>query len=110
MKKNTFTIDVLDVVRLIPSGKVTTYGAIAAYLGSLGSSRMVGWILNSSKHVLDVPAHRVVNRYGLLTGKAHFETPMMMAEMLVREGVKVENNLVINFEDVFWDPSKELSL
>lgn len=97
------------MVKLIPPGRVTSYGAIARYLGSAGSARMVGWAMNASKRIKDfVPAHRVVNRNGLLTGKHHFDTPGAMLELLENEGIVVENNKIVNFERFFWDPIKEL--
>lgn len=102
---------VYEVVRLVPYGRVTSYGAIAAYLGVKGSSRMVGWAMNSShSHHSPVPAHRVVNREGLLTGKHHFGSPNMMQELLESEGVKVVNDQVVYFKNLFWDPSIELNL
>lgn len=109
--KNDFFQLVFEVVKLIPEGRVTSYGAIANYLGTKKSSRMVGWAMNQS-HNLDIPipAHRVVNRTGLLTGKAHFGSPTKMQELLESEGVKVNNNQVQNFENLFWDPQKELEL
>lgn len=104
-----FFEDVYDVVRLIPKGRVTSYGAIAAYLGSRGSSRMVGWAMNAAHgQEPPVPAHRVVNRSGLLTGKHHFETPTKMEELLKKEGVVVEKEAVKEFKKLFWDPSAEL--
>jgi len=104
-----FYQNVFEVVRQIPAGRVTSYGAIARYLGSAGSSRMVGWAMNLSHHQeVFVPAHRVVNRNGLLTGKIHFDSPDEMQELLENEGVIVENDCVINFKDLFWDPMKEL--
>ena len=101
-----FNHRVFDVVRLIPHGRVTTYGAIAAFLGSKQSSRMVGWAMNLS-HTIDpsIPAHRVVNRQGLLTGKMHFSHPDRMKELLEKEGIVVENDQIQNFNDVFWEPS-----
>ncbi|MFW5755255.1 MAG: MGMT family protein [Tangfeifania sp.] len=100
---------VYEVVKLIPAGRVTSYGAIAKYLGAAGSARMVGWAMNAShSHAEFVPAHRVVNRNGLLTGKHHFDTPDAMEELLENEGLKVKNNKIINFKDRFWDPSIEL--
>lgn len=106
-KKNFFE-DVYEVVRLIPEGRVTSYGAIASYLGSKGSSRMVGWALIASHPFTNIPAHRVVNRNGLLTGKQHFDTPNAMQERLEQEGVRVENEKVVDFQKLFWDPAKEL--
>jgi len=102
---------VYDVVRLIPSGRVTNYGAIAKYLGAARSSRMVGWAMNSSHYAHPyVPAHRVVNRNGLLTGKAHFNPPEKMQLLLEKEGVLIENDQIVNFKEHFWDPQVELSL
>jgi methylated-DNA-protein-cysteine methyltransferase-like protein len=109
-KTNDFFQNVFDVVRLIPKGRVTSYGAIAKYLGTGGSSRMVGWAMNASHGVIPkVPAHRVVNRNGMLTGKAHFETPTKMQELLAKEKIKVQNETVLDFEKIFWDPSVELN-
>jgi methylated-DNA-protein-cysteine methyltransferase-like protein len=108
-KTNDFFQNVFDVVRLIPKGRVTSYSAIAKYLGTGGSSRMVGWAMNASHHVKPkVPAHRVVNRNGMLTGKAHFETPTKMQELLAKEKIKVKNETVLDFEKLFWDPMIEL--
>lgn len=108
-RKKNFFEDVYEVVRLVPPGRVTSYGAIAEYLGAKRSARMVGWALISA-HSLpgEVPTHRVVNRYGLLTGRHHFETPTRMQERLEQEGVKVESNQVVAFEKLFWNPSVEL--
>ncbi len=105
--KNFFQ-DVYEVVKLIPAGRVTSYGAIGAYLGMKSSARMVGWAMNSAHGLPDVPAHRVVNRSGLLTGKGHFATPTMMQEMLETEGVKIENDKVQQLDKVYWEPIKEL--
>ena len=100
---------VFEVVRQIPIGRVTSYGAIARYLGTAGSSRMVGWAMNLSHHQeIYVPAHRVVNRNGLLTGKVHFGSPDVMQELLENEGVAVEDDCVTDFDQLFWDPMKEL--
>jgi methylated-DNA-protein-cysteine methyltransferase-like protein len=104
MTDSNFFNDVYDVVRLIPPGRVTTYGAIAKYLGAARSSRMVGWAMNASHTHPDIPAHRVVNRQGLLTGKLMFAYPMQMQELLESEGVRVENDRVLEFERVFWSP------
>jgi len=106
-----FFEDVFEVVRLIPRGRVTNYGSIAKYLGSGLSSRMVGWAMNAS-HVANppVPAQRVVNRNGMLTGKHHFATPTLMEELLKQEGVVVVKDKVIDFEKLFWDPAKEIGL
>ncbi len=100
---------VYAVTRQIPHGKVTTYGAIAKCIGSPGASRMVGWALNNTSfNETYVPAHRVVNRNGELTGKHHFRHESLMQEMLESEGVKVVNDKIEDFESLFWDPSKEL--
>ncbi len=107
MKGKEFYQEVLQVAKLIPSGRVTSYGAIAAYLGTKSSSRMVGWALNKNPHP-DVPAQRVVNRIGLLTGKHFFETPDTMQAMLEAEGTKVENDQIVDFDKLFWDPAIEL--
>lgn len=99
---------VYDVVKLIPYGRVTSYGAIARYLGSSGSARMVGWALNSSHKREDVPAQRVVNRLGMLTGKHHFGGTTAMQQLLESEGLRIENNQIQDFQQKFWDPAKEL--
>ncbi len=105
MEKISFYDRVFDVVRLVPYGRVTTYGAIASYLGAKRSSRLVGWAMNLSHSVIpEVPAHRVVNRIGLLTGKAHFSDPERMQHLLESEGIRVENDKVKDFNEVFWDP------
>ena len=105
----SFFEKVYAVVELIPYGRATSYGAIARFLGSGGSSRMVGWAMNASHQKLQhTPAHRVVNRNGLLTGKNHFGGPDTMRQLLESEGIVVENDQIINFNNVFWDPSKEL--
>ena len=109
MKDNFFEL-VYEVVKLIPSGRVTSYGAIANYLGTKGSARMVGWAMNSAHGRPDVPAHRVVNRNGLLTGKFHFATPEVMQDRLKEEGVVVKDDKVQDFKNVFWNPSLELEL
>jgi methylated-DNA-protein-cysteine methyltransferase-like protein len=102
---------VFEVVRMVPVGRVTTYGAIANYLGVKGSSRMVGWAMNAShSHHSKVPAHRVVNREGLLTGKNHFTPPTMMQKLLEAEGIGVKNDKIQNFKNFFWDPATELKL
>jgi methylated-DNA-protein-cysteine methyltransferase related protein len=109
VKESGFFENVWEVVRLIPKGRVSTYGAIANYLGTRMSARMVGWAMNSSHPVSPkVPAQRVVNRNGMLTGKHHFETPEKMEDLLAKEGVKVKNDTVIDFEKLFWDPAKHL--
>ena len=108
-KNYNFFENVWDVVRQIPKGRVTTYGAIAAYLGAKSSARMVGWAMNSSFVVKPkVPAQRVINRNGMLSGKAHFATPTLMEELLQKEGIKVENDTVLEFDKIFWNPSLEL--
>lgn len=110
--KRTFSFfdDVYDVVRLIPKGRVTSYGAIAFYLGTKMSSRMVGWALNGTSAAdSTIPAHRVVNRQGILTGKHHFKRPHTMKSLLEREGIKVVKDKVQNFEKHFWNPSEELT-
>ena len=106
-EKNNFFDKVYQVARLIPFGRVTSYGAIANYLGAARSARMVGYAMNGSTGK-DVPAHRVVNRKGLLTGKHHFDGTNLMQQLLESEGIKVKGNQIQNFEKVFWDPSKEL--
>lgn len=110
MEKFCFFEDVFAVVKLVPRGRVTSYGAIAAYLGVKSSARMVGWAMNQAYLDPEVPAQRVVNRNGLLTGKHHFGSPRQMQRLLEAEGVKVENDKVLNFKEVFWDPVKELGL
>lgn len=96
---------VYEVVRQIPHGRVTSYGAIAEFLGSRGSARMVGWAMNSSHHQPDqIPAHRVVNRNGMLTGKHHFGGGEVMRQLLESEGIAVENDRILHFNEVFWDP------
>lgn len=109
MSNSTSFFDkVYDVARLIPFGRVTSYGAIAKYLAAPRSARMVGYAMNNS-HSKDVPAHRVVNRNGLLTGKHHFDGTNLMQQLLESEGVIVTDNQIQQFEKLFWDPSKELS-
>lgn len=98
---------VYAVARLIPYGKVTSYGAIAKALGAARSARMVGWAMNASHNLEDVPAHRVVNRNGMLTGKHHFEGTNLMQQLLESEGVKVVNNQIVDFEKHFWQPKVE---
>lgn len=108
-KPNYFDL-VYQVVREIPKGRVTSYGAIAHYLGLKSGARMVGYAMNAAHGMPDVPAQRVVNRKGLLTGKHHFGTPTKMQELLESDGVKVDNDQVMDFEKVFWDPEKELGI
>ena len=104
----SFFQDVYAVVRLIPPGRVTSFGAIARYLGRSGSARMVGWALNGAAVMASVPAHRVVNRTGLLSGKGHFATPSRMQELLEAEGVEVRDDKVVSFKALFWDPEREI--
>lgn len=99
---------VYEVVCQIPYGRVSSYGAIARFLGMSGSARMVGWAMNAAHTIPEVPAHRVVNRNGLLTGKHHFAGTHLMQQLLESEGVKVKNDQVVNFQSVFWDPNREL--
>jgi len=109
--ETSFFEQVFDVVRQIPKGRVTSYGAVAAALGTRLSARMVGWAMNSAHSVRPrVPAHRVVNRQGLLTGKMHFETPDRMQELLEKEGIKVIDDHIQDFASKFWDPAVELTL
>jgi methylated-DNA-protein-cysteine methyltransferase-like protein len=104
-----FFTRVYQVVRQIPPGRITSYGAIAAFLGVRGAARMVGWAMNASHGQNEwVPAHRVVNRNGLLTGKHHFLTPGTMQELLENEGLRIENDAVADFNEKFWNPLKEL--
>src|SRR4051812_29314855 len=108
-KEYSFFEDVYGVVRQIPKGRVTSYGAIANYLGTKLSARMVGWAMNAAHAAKPkVPAHRVVNRNGMLTGKPHFSSPTLMEELLAKEKIKVENDTIINFKTLFWDPAIEL--
>jgi len=108
-RQNKFYEDVYEVTRLIPKGRVTSFGAIAGYLGARSSSRMVGWALNGSHISTEkIPAHRVVNRNGMLSGKVHFGTLTRMQELLEAEGVAVKDDKVVFFEKLFWDPAKEL--
>lgn len=107
MDKEGFFQKVYEVTKLIPYGRVTSYGAIAKYLGASGSARMVGWALNGSNKQ-NVPAHRVVNKKGLLTGKHHFQGTNLMQQLLENEEVEVIENQVQDFEKLFWDPMKEL--
>jgi methylated-DNA-protein-cysteine methyltransferase related protein len=106
MRDDNFFQKVYRVTQQIPQGRVTTYGAIARHLGAPGSARMVGWALNNS-HAQDefIPAHRVVNRNGLLTGKHHFHAPGVMQDLLNSEGIRVVNDKVTNFQELFWDPA-----
>lgn len=113
MKKQSSDSDnfferVYEIVRQIPHGKVTSYGAIAKTLGAARSARMVGWAMNASHNLDDVPAHRVVNRNGLLSGKHHFDGTNLMQQLLENEGVKVVDNQIVDFEKVFWNPMTDL--
>lgn len=115
LKMTTKTTDFFEMVfavaREIPEGRVTSYGAIANYLGTKSGARMVGWAMNNAHQQKEkVPAHRVVNRNGQLTGRHHFETPFLMQELLEKEGIKIENNQIIHFEKHFWNPLTELEL
>jgi methylated-DNA-protein-cysteine methyltransferase related protein len=106
---NDFFSRVYDVTKLIPFGRITSYGAIARYLGSGRSARMVGWALNACHNSEEfIPAHRVVNRHGLLTGKRHFGNSSTMEQLLENEGIIVEDDRIINFREKFWDPSTEI--
>lgn len=108
-KEENFFELVFEVARQIPKGRVTSYGAIAACLGAKSSARMVGWAMNGAGKVKPkVPAHRVVNRNGMLTGKYHFSPPSLMEQLLKKEGVKVKNEQIVEFKKLFWDPAKEL--
>jgi len=110
MKKSSenFFDKVYEVAKLIPFGRVTSYGAIAKYLGAARSARMVGWAMNASHNNDEIPAHRVVNRKGLLTGKHHFDGTNLMQQLLESEGIIVKDNQIQHFETVFWDPFIEL--
>ena len=104
-KEDSFFQLVYEVVRQIPRGRVTSYGAIAACLGAKSSARMVGWAMNGAHSVKpSVPAHRVVNRNGMLSGRHHFETPTKMEELLKKEGIVVKNDTIVDFEKLFWNP------
>jgi methylated-DNA-protein-cysteine methyltransferase-like protein len=107
MEENFFE-RVYTVVKQIPEGKVTSYGAIAKALGTARSARMVGWAMNASHNLDDVPAHRVVNRIGLLSGKHHFDGTNLMQQLLENEGIKIVNNQIVDFEKHFWTPKMEL--
>ena len=103
MESNFFD-KVYNIVRQIPIGKVTTYGAIARALGTARSARMVGWAMNASHNIEDIPAHRVVNKVGLLSGKHHFDGTSLMQQLLENEGVQIINNQIVDFEKHFWQP------
>ncbi len=106
MQNSDFFEKVYEVVRQIPKGKVTTYGIIADVIGSKGAARTVGWAMNASHELKGVPAHRVVNRNGQLTGRLHFNPPEKMQELLEKEGIEIQNNQIVNFETHLWDPRK----
>lgn len=108
MQQESFFEMVYEVVRLIPNGRVTSYGAIARYLGAGKSARLVGYALNGAWRREDIPAHRVVNRKGVLTGKHHFSGTFAMEQLLEEEGIVVKEDKVIDFDKLFWDPVKEL--
>jgi methylated-DNA-protein-cysteine methyltransferase related protein len=109
VKEYSFYADVYDVVRQVPKGRVTSYGAIASFLGTKLSARMVGWAMNAAHTAKPkVPAQRVVNRNGMLTGKYHFSTPTLMEELLNKEGIKVKDEKIVDFKRLFWDPATEL--
>ncbi len=103
----SFFEKVYEVAKKIPYGRVTSYGAIAKYLGMPRSARMVGWAMNASHGNSDIPAHRVVNRNGLLTGKHHFEGSKLMQQLLESEGIEVKDNQVVDFKELFWNPNEE---
>lgn len=107
-KTNNFFQNVYEVCKLIPYGRVTSYGAIASYLGAARSARMVGWAMNNAHTMPEIPAHRVLNREGALTGKFHFATLTTMQEMLELEGIMVIDDKVEDFKRVFWDPTLAL--
>jgi len=106
--ENNFFEQVYAVVKKIPEGRVTSYGAIANFLSAKNAARMVGWAMNASHQMLDVPAHRVVNRNGMLSGKHHFGIENEMEILLKKEGIEVKNDKIINFKSIFWDPNIEL--
>ncbi|MCF6168905.1 MGMT family protein [Lutibacter sp.] len=108
-KSDNFFNKVYTIAKLIPYGRVTSYGAIAKYLGTVKSARMVGWAMNASHNNDEIPAHRVVNRNGLLTGKHHFDGTNLMQQLLESEGVIIKENKIQNFNAIFWDPFKELT-
>ncbi len=110
LKRKEDSFDVIyDIVRLCPKGRITTYGAVAAATGAKSGARLVGYALNHCAHIRPkVPAHRVVNRNGMLTGRHHFQTPTRMEELLEKEGIIIKDNKVVDFKDLFWDPLSEL--
>ncbi len=105
----SFYEDVYEIVRQIPRGRVTSYGAIANFLGTGGSARMVGWAMNQA-HGKDVPAHRVVNSKGILTGKFHFGSDNQMKKLLENEGIEIQSDQILSFQGIFWDPVSEIGL
>lgn len=108
-KENTnFFTKVYQVAKQIPYGRITSYGAIAKYLGAERSARMVGWAMNAAHQMEDIPAHRVVNRKGLLTGKHHFDGSNLMQQLLESEGLQIKNNQIVNFDSYFWNPIDNL--
>lgn len=110
-EKDSIYDAIYDVVRCVPKGRVTTYGAVSAAIGVKSGARMVGYAMNLSHHAQPkVPAHRVVNRNGMLTGKHHFSPPELMEQLLNKEGVAVENDTIVNFESLFWDPLTEIEI
>ena len=108
VQNENFFERVYEIVRQIPFGKVTSYGAIAKCLGTAQSARMVGWAMNASHKLEDVPAHRVVNRNGLLTGKMHFDGSNLMQQLLENEGIEVVENQIVNFKNHFWNPEQTI--
>lgn len=108
VNSDSFFEKVYQVTRQIPFGRVTSYGAIAQYLGAKKSARMVGWAMNASHNLEGIPAHRIVNRKGLLTGKHHFEGTNLMQQLLENEGAVIKNNQIVNFSELFWNPSDYL--
>jgi methylated-DNA-protein-cysteine methyltransferase-like protein len=108
-KDISFFEQVFEVAKLIPKGRVTSYGDIANFLGTKSSARMVGWAMNAAHTMSDIPAHRVVNRNGMLSGKMHFSTPTKMEELLKKEKIIVINDQIVDFEKKRWDPSVELT-
>jgi len=109
-KNKDFFEQVYAVVKLIPAGRVSSYGAIANFLSAKRAARMVGWAMNAAHSNPEIPAHRVVNRNGMLTGKMHFQTPTLMQDKLEVDGIQVLNDEILNFKEIFWDPSIELKL
>ena len=109
-QRSSFFQDVYEVVMLIPEGRVTSYGAIGKYLGMPSSARMVGWATNSAHGKPDIPAHRVVNRIGLLSGKNNFASPTLMEDLLKSEGLTISEDQIQNFKSHYWDPTEELHL